>query len=221
MSILPGVLKSLFHPPDGDLPADADSRDDFWHNWGFTIYRTAYGGEQSDRHWQALLDKIRAEAEEETRRYGTDEAARAAGGRLRALFRLDARSDAARLDGASDDRLRELYKAGEPGADGKPPVMHAAPPRRRHFLVADARVLEDAGAGRRFWARCVQADYAPEDYASRNPRVFVGQYFFGWMQMTTRSILDLWSDLYLRDLEQIAPRSSDPERRDAALYDGE
>lgn len=228
MSILPGVLKSLFHPPEGDLPADADERDEFWLNWGFTIYRTAYGGEQSDQHWQALLAKIRAQAEEETRVHATERPGSATAGdaeraadRLRALFRLDAHSDAARLDGASDDRLRELYRAGEPpGEDGKPPVMHGGVPRRRHFLVADAQVLEDAGNGR-FWARCVQADYEPDDYVSRNPRFFVGQYFFGWMQMTTRSILELWSDLATRDLDQIAPRSSDPERKDAVLYDGQ
>lgn len=227
MSILPGVLKSLFHPPEGDLPADADERDDFWHNWGFTIYRTAYGGEQSDQHWRALLAKIRAQAEEETKvhtaeRPGSATAADAerAAGKLRALFRLDARSDAARLGGASDDRLRELYRAGEPGSDGKPPVMHGGTPKRRHFLVADAQVLEDAGEGR-FWARCVQADYEPGHYVSRNPRFFVGQYFFGWMQMTTRSTLELWSDLGTRDLDQIAPRSRDPERRDAVLYDGQ
>ncbi|KAL8291018.1 hypothetical protein RB597_005613 [Gaeumannomyces tritici] len=230
MSILPDTL-NLYSPPKGGLPADAYERDEFWRNWGFTIYRTAYGGggdggKQSDQRWQTLLAKIREQAEDETRmhtdeRLGATADAERAADRLRALFRLDAHSDAALLDGVSDDRLRELYRAGEPlGEDGKPPVMHDGVPKRRHFLVADAQVLEDAGNGR-FWARCIQADYEPEDYVSRNPRWFIGQYYFGWMQMTTRSILELWSDLGTRDLDQIAPRSSDPERKDAVLYDGQ
>ncbi|KLU81079.1 hypothetical protein MAPG_00174 [Magnaporthiopsis poae ATCC 64411] len=202
MSILPGVLKSLFHPPGGDLPADADERDDFWLNWGFTIYRTAYGGEHG---W------VR-------RRPPTPS------GRLLGCGRCSGSTPTQTRPGwtvQATTACASSTRSGEPsGENGKPPVMHGAAPKRRHFLVADARVLENAGNGR-FWARCVQADYDPDDYASRNPRFFVGQYFFGWMQMTTRSILELWSDLATRDLDQIAPKSSDPERKDALLYDGQ
>lgn len=43
--------------------------------------------------------------------------------KVRALFRLDARSDQS-LENAWPDRLRELYKQGAPGPDGKPPVMY-------------------------------------------------------------------------------------------------
>lgn len=112
------------------------------YNWGFTIYRTAYGG-NTEASWNTLLKSIRdyihyLTDHENLRSWGYDPVENSgkdkrsrkicavweAAPKARELFRLDPRSDQALLENVSPDRLRELFKEGAPGLDEKPPVMH-------------------------------------------------------------------------------------------------
>ncbi|KAG8156910.1 hypothetical protein KVR01_013323 [Diaporthe batatas] len=213
MSKLPKLLASLFHPPEGISIVESD-RYQYYHNWGFTIYRTAYGA-TTDQQWLSLISKIEARALDEIEAHGASEPAAPT---LRSLFRLDPRSDPDRLDGLSMDQVRELYQEGEANPrDGKMPIMHAYNPTRRHFLLADAEVLDAVGRDE-FWVKCVQADYHDAHYVPKHP-FMAGQAFLGWTNMTTRSILELWWDLANRDLVGIAPPVIKGQQ--TTLYDGE
>ncbi|KAF2820808.1 hypothetical protein CC86DRAFT_332805 [Ophiobolus disseminans] len=167
--------------------------DDF-RNWGYTIYRTAYGP-STDERWQQLLDKIRTQAYAATSRVCQTTADDPTVQQIWALFRLDARSDPA-LEGLSMDQLRLLYGNGDGGVP-----MNADLKTHRVFLLADKEVLSDAEVS---LIKCVQADYEAADYVPRNTRVG-GQSFFGWMPMKAAEIVELWKELEYNDLERLAP----------------
>lgn len=166
-------------------------------NWGFTIYRTEYG-ELSDQKWQALLDKIHTQVAEELEVHGGDDQQTVE--KMLSLFRLDARSDADLLQHRSMDDVRQLYQDNQVSRGG----LDANLPTHCCFLLADAEVLEAVGCGE-YFVKCVQVDYVAADHIPKNTRLGWGQRYFGWMKMTTRSILDLWWELDARDLPSIAP----------------
>jgi hypothetical protein len=76
------------------------------------IYRTRYGGD-SDQHWQALLEKLQIllAVELDLQAGGeNDEEGQRAKEELSQRFRLEARSDAAQLEGVSLDLLRQRHQ---------------------------------------------------------------------------------------------------------------
>jgi len=163
-------------------------------NWGFTIYRTGYGL-SSDEQWQRLLQKIQTDAREGALDATGSEEDDPGFQRLWALFRLDARSDAA-LTGLDVDQLRELYNKG----GGEQP-MNTDYNLHRIFLFADDEVLSDPTAS---IIKAVDADYRPEDHVPRNPRVG-RQRYFGWMPMKAGSVAEFWNRLQFSDISMIAP----------------
>ncbi|KAH6639117.1 hypothetical protein C7974DRAFT_126550 [Boeremia exigua] len=167
--------------------------DDF-RNWGYTIYRTAYGP-STDQQWQQLLEKIRTQAYAATLR--VCEADDPAVQEIWSLFRLDARSDPA-LDGLSMEQLRLQYR----NSDGGVPI-NADLWSHRVFLLADKEVLLDTNA---FLLKCVEADYEAADHVPRNTWLG-GQWYFGWMLMRSAEIVELWKELEFYDLDRIAPRT--------------
>ncbi|OAK94636.1 hypothetical protein IQ06DRAFT_298158 [Phaeosphaeriaceae sp. SRC1lsM3a] len=173
----------------------SENLDDF-RNWGFTIYRTAYGP-STDQRWQQLLEKIQTKAHAATPRVCETTADDPAVQQVWSLFRIDARSDPA-LDRLSMEQLRLLYKTG----DGSVP-MNANLRSHRVFLLADGKVLSDADT---FLVKCVSADYEAADHVPRNTWQG-GQWYFGWMLMKSAEIVELWNELEFEDLERIAPRT--------------
>tara|TARA_R110002003_G_scaffold118_6_gene10554 strand:- start:478 stop:1092 length:615 start_codon:yes stop_codon:yes gene_type:complete len=169
--------------------------DDF-RNWGYTIYRTAYGP-STDQRWQQLLEKIQTQAYAATLRVCKTTADDPTVQQVWSLFRLDARSDPA-LKGLSMEQLRLLYRNGDGGVP-----MNADLRSHRVFLLADEEVLSDADA---FLVKCVEADYEAADHVPRNTRLG-GQRYFGWMPMRSAEIVELWKELEFNDLERIAPRT--------------
>ncbi|KAH7093222.1 hypothetical protein FB567DRAFT_170067 [Paraphoma chrysanthemicola] len=167
--------------------------DDF-RNWGYTIYRTAYGP-STDQRWQRLLEKIQIQAYAATLRVCKTTADNPAVQQLWSLFRLDARSDPA-LDSLSMEQLRLLYRNGDGGVP-----MNADFRSHRVFLLADEEVLSDADA---CLIKCVEADYEAADHVPRNTRLG-GQRYFGWMPMRSAEIMELWKELESEDLSTIAP----------------
>jgi hypothetical protein len=168
--------------------------DDF-RNWGFTIYRTAYGP-STDQQWQQLLEKIQTKARTATSRVCQATADDPAVQQIWSLFRLDARSDPT-LDGLSMEQLRLLYRT----SDGCVP-MNADLRSHRVFLLADEEVLSATDA---FIVKCVEADYEAADHVPRNTWQG-GQWYFGWMRMRSAERVELWLELEDEDLERIAPR---------------
>lgn len=182
--------------------------------WGFTLYRTEYGG-PSESRWQILVDAMQTqvvaklaphgggnEGEDEDDGDGDDgESPRAA---LLRLFRLDMRSDAAALQGRPLDALRAQFLDGARATD---PEMALAP-QQRVFLLADAEVLGDNeafsdGPGG-IWVKAVQADYAAANYTPRDARLGPQRYF-GWMKMRADAVLGLWRALDRHEMASVAP----------------
>jgi hypothetical protein len=169
--------------------------DDF-RNWGYTIYRTAYGP-STDQRWQQLLEKIQTQAYAATLRVCDTTADDPAVQQVWSLFRLDARSDPA-LEGLSMEQLRLLYRNGDGGVP-----MNADLRSHRVFLLADEEVLSNANV---FPLKCVEADYEAADHVPRDWRVG-RQRYFGWMPMRSADIVGLWKELEFNALERIAPQT--------------
>jgi hypothetical protein len=113
------------------------------------------------------------------------------------LFRLDVHSDTDTLKDLDMNSLRVLYKESMEGN-----LMNVNDMRRRHFILVDCEVLA-SGFRMGTWVKYVDADYVADNYIAKSRRVT--QRYFGWMKMTTRSLVELWECLILRDLERIAP----------------
>jgi hypothetical protein len=177
-------------------PADIVAIVDDFHNWGYTIYRTAYGP-STDQRWQQLLEKLQTQAYAATLKVCETTADDPAVQQVWTLFRLDARSDPA-LEGLSMEQLRLRYRNGDGGIPIKPALL-----QQRVFLLADEEVLSDAGAS---LVKCVEADYEALDHVPRHTRYF-GQRYFGWMPMNTAEIVALWKELEGESLERIAPET--------------
>jgi hypothetical protein len=176
------------------LRPNTESDKESYRNWGFTIYRTAYDP-PSEQAWQRLLQTIQTRAYEEALSITYSAPDDPEFQEIWSLFRLDARSDAA-LAGLDMEQLRSVYDAGN---GGEP--MNADYPTHRVFLLADDEVLADVGAD---IVKCVDANYRAADYASQNPRLG-GQRYFGWMPMKAGSAAELWTNLDMRFIDEIAP----------------
>jgi hypothetical protein len=205
MSELDQFLEQLlFLPEDETFPAGTDLTP-YYRPWGFTIYRTTYGG-SSEEHWQSLLDFIRtAVTKEVTSDQGVDQADPTAQ-HIMSLFRLDARSDPEVLDGLGIEEIRKVY---EQAIGGEP--MNANWKERRVFLLVDDEVIEEHGfmtgkIGHKPWIKCVEPYYVDSDHIPRNSRVGPQRYF-GFMKMRASSVAGLWSLLYTDWLSEIAPRT--------------
>ncbi|KAF6837665.1 hypothetical protein CMUS01_04935 [Colletotrichum musicola] len=196
------LLESCFRPADGTSWAAGDDVSEHYNSWGFTIYRTAYGP-STDAQWRTLLDKIRAQVDSEIECYDADEEEVVA--KLKSLFVLDARSDAALLADKTMAEVREVHKRSSSSNDDGP--------NDRAFLLADAEVLEGVDRDPYFWVKCVEADFTEEELAEavlvasggRGRAGFAAGPWFGWMKMTTRSVVDLCAEMPFRDLASIAP----------------
>ncbi|KAK8069899.1 hypothetical protein PG994_006515 [Apiospora phragmitis] len=131
--------------------------DDAFHlTWGFTLYRTEYGG-SSEQRWQALVAKIQAQVADKLAPRpesggdgdGDDDEGRPeTRAALLRLFRLDARSDPGLLQGKSMDEVRALFWDRV-----RANVPEPMPPQQCVFLLANKDVLGDddafaGGAGR-------------------------------------------------------------------------
>ena len=198
------------------------SPDKAYTQWGYTLYRTAYGP-GTDRQWAMLVETIRTvvrvsleclqrEAEFECQReaeFGRyDEEAHAAQVLL-GLFRLDPRSDYDTLQGKDMDELdalRDLYQTDpfdwqsasknmvlDDGEEDRP-----SPDR---FLLADREVLERVDDGI-FHVKFVDADFYERDYVHVNSRVERSHY--GWMQLPVVAIIWLLGETETI-FEELAP----------------
>lgn len=76
------------------------------------------------------------------------------------------------------------------------------------FFVADQEVLADVATGD-LWIKCIQADYVPppERTGDAERRSRVPQRYFGWFKMRTSCFLELWLQLRVRELHNIAPQT--------------
>lgn len=220
-------------PPGTD---DSYPECNFLRDWGFTIYRTAYHGPDSDRLWQALLADIQAQvaADVFTNRRAEGEDADEAREVL-SLFRLDPRSDETRLAGLSIQQVRELFlqDASEEqlSSDEVKPMNWRPQCVGSHlFLLVDDEVMEAAALSTAQWneprteggpwIKCVYADYRVENYVPRNTRVT--QTFFGWIKITTRCLVGMSEDLdSFRELEKLAPIMHDKTGQNSEIYDGD
>ncbi|KAF2012852.1 hypothetical protein BU24DRAFT_453173 [Aaosphaeria arxii CBS 175.79] len=192
------MLKDLLRLPEGQVFSADEDLSRFYRQWGFTIYRTAYGETTNDL-WDSLSQDIRSRVRDQI--LGSDTAGdNAEAQRLWSLFVLDVRDDPGNLSGATMDQVRLAFRE-EVG--GRPMNVDDGP--RRIFLYVDEEVMEFVGRGE-LMVKCVQADYRAEDYVPRNPRLG-GQRFFGWMKATTKSLLSLWYTLSMRNFDEIAPET--------------
>lgn len=158
--------------------------------WGFTVYRTYYGL-GSDQNWDTLRNKAKVEADKGLIAcvYDVnDEIAE----KLEPLFRLDARSDPALLDGLS---LAELCKVYKDKTSGEPEPVH----RCCVFLVADEQVLKQIGR-ENFIIKAVDADSPPSPQEGVSVRSRSNGFSCGWHVMEIRQMLEFWGmlDICLR-----------------------
>ncbi len=144
-------------------------------------------------------------------------------------FRLDVREDQQALDGASIDQARRIVLTIEtrpgPNEADLSEDQDPDPERRRArwkiglacryvFLFVDEEVLrgfetataitasselvpESSDEKLPPWIKVVEIDYDPKEHRG-NSRTG-GERFFGWMMMTTRSIIEMWIDMYGRN----------------------
>jgi hypothetical protein len=193
------ILSQLFCLPDGFIWTEDDDLKLFNVSWGFTVYRTCYTAE-SEKPWQTLTEHIKNVLPKQLLSEGQDETGTETQQML-SLLRLDFRSDA---DTLKDLDMQEVRWVFLDHTGGKP--VNTEVPSFRIFLLADEEVLADvlAVSEEKRWIKCVQADYIPGDYIPRNARA--PYQYFGWMKMTTRSLMELWIQLATLDLSEIAPR---------------
>ena len=200
-----GLLQSSLPKKFLDKPFPPEAKaEDIYDQWGFTIYRTAYGG-ATDAYWEALLQTIHANLRacikcyhaEDKPREGEEEAGKV----LLEFFRLDERSGL-NLEGKTLDELRDSYHK-EPFCWGRlDPFEEQEQPRPAVFLVADAEVLRRVEFGT-FVFKCVDVDFYQRDYVP-NSRVI--QNYWGWMPMSPVAILPLFQRLQDGSaLEDFAP----------------
>ena len=203
-----GVDFESYLPPLRTIPEGGTRDDASYVNWGFTIYRTAYGG-TTDQAWQTLLRKIQDDLAEEGAYYkehhddywSTKPANPEAADKFMSLFKLDPRSDPDLLEGATMAQVREIYQKGI----GGPPMTHEIP-QYHLFLLADTEVL-DAVAKGEFWMKCVQGEYKAEDYTIKDEEGVPTEqlFYYGYIKMTVQSLLVLWDRLSIRNLGDFSP----------------
>lgn len=115
------------------------------------------------------------------------------------LFQLETRSEPVAFNDKTRAELRDIHRDWAPGvfdSDG--------PPHPKVFLLADREVFDAMPQGT-FIVKCVEIDHVetrPEP-VGRPPRM--PPCYYGWMQLTTRRLLELWDLLDVFTLEEIAP----------------
>jgi hypothetical protein len=178
------MLDKCYDYPKRTIEPDEDL-EQFLKPWGFIIYRTFYGP-GSDETWTQLLESITAGVEHSLSRMdGSDDNA----AKVLGLFKLDARSDPARLSDATLEDVRALYQEGEwPGAIQ---LVNMNNDPWRVFLLADVEVLGENTDFRRL--KAVEGDYDPVARVPKNKRGGPQRYF-GWITMAATSVADLWSE---------------------------
>lgn len=218
------IYRSLIQvPEEKDVPPGKDSGDCFFREkWGFTIYRTAYGSE-SERYWQAIVNDLQEQVSVEIDER-TDGEPDTQAQEILSLFRLDAQSDEQRLPGLTMQQMRDHFLEASNTQDRRPMNTFNPPMLGNHlFLLVDEEVISAAASGqpegKPLWVKCVDADYRAENYVPRNPRV--RQTYFGWMKMTTRSLVDFREHLEsFREFQRIAPYMLNEVGRDGLVWDG-
>lgn len=205
-----------------DVPPGKDiSECGFKEKWGFTVYRTAYGSE-SERYWRAIIDDLQAQVPASLNER-TDGQPDPKAQEVLSLFRLDPQSDEERLAGLTMQQMREHFLQESNNEQDPRPMNTFKPPMLGNhlFLLVDEEVISAAASGQdeQLWVKCVDADYRAEDAVPRNTRV--RQTYFGWMKMTTRSLVDFREHLNMyREFRRIAPHMLDEVGRDAKVWDG-
>ena len=204
--ILEEILRDLHQHGNFPVKSEPYKLHELYRQWPIVVYRTDYSA-GSDTTWETLTTKVQSEIKEQINKaaipYSFDgettatdeEKAKYEEQAKNLLELLDFRaiSDAATLDGASHDKLRELYKAFLQ-QEGLADTIQ----RQRPFFVADAEVLADDLK----WIKCLDVPYDPhlEWYIDRDP-----QRYFGWMKMVTNGVAELYSKLSGFSMEELAP----------------
>ncbi|KAF5570182.1 hypothetical protein FPHYL_1458 [Fusarium phyllophilum] len=188
----PGIKR---RPLDKRDPANIQ----YYHNWGFTVYRTYYGqSSDSDKHWETLIDAMTRQSHlalgfYEAERIFQEDQHQIWGlygdksvyvddiSRLKKLFRLTLREDPSLLDGLDIAQIRELCRKELPEAR-----KNIEGAKSCFVFVADEEVLKDIARGV-FVIKVVGYDW-DEDR--------LGQC---WMRIPTGEVLELWQALLLWD----------------------
>lgn len=206
------TLRETLYRKDVEVTPPPDpGPEDLYGEWGFTIYRTAYGP-RTDTYWEALLQTIRGNLRASITQYyeGIDrdepvsEDEKEAGKLLLNLFRLDERSGLNLKDKSLDD-LRDSYHK-EPFRWRKfydDPHNPKDEPWPCIFFVADDEVLKRVEAGTYIF-KCVDMDFYHREY---KPHPRVPQSYWGWMPITPLAVLPLWQEYNDGgfELELVAP----------------
>jgi hypothetical protein len=156
--------------------------------WGLTVVRTAYGGD-TERQWAEIISSIQAGIQREM-----DSLDRGEPGdldKLRAAFRLDIRSDAETLDGASMAAVRKLCK------DDPTIWLEVA-------LLVDEETMSAARSRQNHWIKVVEIDY---NEARHRGHIRMPQHYWGWMKASTQDLIYLWWELVMmyREPSRVAP----------------
>jgi len=185
-------VDSLRKVPEGESIEQLKLKD-YLQPWGFTIYRTYYGPGANEQ-WDKLLQNITTGVKHRLKATGGSNEDPAMITKAEELFKLDARSDPAVLDGLILEEVRQLY---HDGTGGQPLNKDNGP--WRVFILVDADVLASPDLG---MIKCVAADY---DAAAAVPKntTFGPQRYFGWLTMSSERVLDLWFELEMYFFEEI------------------
>jgi hypothetical protein len=195
MSRIQPILDMCYNYPERIIEPDED-REQFLQPWGFIIYRTFYGP-GSDETWTKLLESITAGVEHSLSQMdGSDDTAATA--KVLSLFKLDARSDPARLSDATLEDVRALYQEG--GWPGAIQLVNMNNDPWRVFLLADVEVLGEKADFCRL--KAVEGDYDPVDRVPKNKRAGPQRYF-GWITMAATNVAELWRELDWYYLEEV------------------
>ncbi|KAK3315447.1 hypothetical protein B0H66DRAFT_565376 [Apodospora peruviana] len=208
--------------------------------WGFVIYRTAYGP-GSDELWQSLLGQIQSAVQTSILALAQPSIFRpdeqvdpehvAVCHQLASLFHLDTREDERTLGGASMDSVREIAKreveaieaaaAGGMGDDEHQLTRREANLHRNHvFLYVDDQVLQQQAIRQHDKTtgliKVVEVDH---DASRHGPHPRIGpQRDFGAMIACLDSLNKLWEDIEGEELSRFAPPMKDGDA--AVMWDG-
>ncbi|KAH3957792.1 hypothetical protein HBI81_156620 [Parastagonospora nodorum] len=194
MPPIASFLRYIYKHPKRTVKADED-REQFLTNWGFTIYRTYYGPD-SNKQWERLLQRITDGVAEGLAELDEADKDPDAVTKVLGQFRMDARSDAATLDGLT---LQDVRVAFLDGIGGQPMNPEENRPWRL-FLLADAQVLQNSDVS---LVKVAAPHYDPGEYVPRNG--WSGrQRYFGWITMPTTAVVYLYTEVDTFSFEYLA-----------------